>query len=430
MEAFVITLREGMEATLVVGLVLTYLNRTGHEALKRWVYAGLGLAVAASILGAIGFSLIGFDPENEILEGTLLAVAALLVFSLVVWMWRTSRSLKQHLEARLDALTTAPAQGQQSGWGLLIFVFFMIFREGTEIILFLAALSLTNAPDLISLIGGLAGLALAALFGLLFVKGSLRIHLRRFFAVTGFVLMILVLRLAAGSLHEFFEVELLPSTPALLAVIGFIVKDSTSTLILIALIALPVLSLLPDMRLQPQALAAFPGETDAERRKRLAAFYRSRRWQTALISVALAAGLPLGMATYAFGEDGYRPDPQMVMAREDDGMVHIDTAELKPGQLNLYTYQGTMTDVTFMVIKREEDNIATALNVCNICPARGYHQEGDTLICDNCNAPINIDTVGMHGGCNPIPLDASPAGADVVIAVSDLTAAQSRFTTR
>ncbi len=76
MEAFVITLREGMEAALVVGLVLAYLNRTGRTALRRWVYTGLGLAATASLLGAVGFNLAGFDPENEILEGTLLAVAA------------------------------------------------------------------------------------------------------------------------------------------------------------------------------------------------------------------------------------------------------------------------------------------------------------------------------------------------------------------
>jgi len=123
MEAFVITLREGMEAALVVGLILAYLNRTGRTALRRWAYAGLGLAVVFSILGAVVFSLAGFDPENEILEGTLLAIAALLVFSLVVWMWRTSRGIKQQVEDRLESLTTSGTKRQ--GWGILAFVFFI-----------------------------------------------------------------------------------------------------------------------------------------------------------------------------------------------------------------------------------------------------------------------------------------------------------------
>src|SRR3990172_7741935 len=339
MEAFVITLREGMEAALVVGLVLAYLSRTGRGALRRWVYGGVVLAAAASLLGAVAFRLAGFDPENEILEGTLLGVAAVLVFSLVVWMWRASKGLKGHIEGRLESLTESGSQRGPQGWALLAFVFFMVFREGVEMVLFLAALSLAETPDLLGVIGGMAGLGLAALFGVLFVKGSLRINLRRFFAVTGFVLMVLVARLVAGSLHEFFEVGLLPSTPAMLAVIGFIVKDSTSTLVLIALVALPVVSILPELRLRPQALSMLDGESSTERRKRLAGLYRSRTWQTALVSVTLATVLLLSITTYAFGKASYRPDPQVVMVHEG-GMVHIPVSDLVPGQLNLYTFQG------------------------------------------------------------------------------------------
>lgn len=425
MEAFVITLREGLEAALLVGLILAYLNRSGRADLLRWAYAGLGLAIVASILGAVVLNLAGINPENELLEGTLLAIAAVMVFSLVVWMWRTSRGIKRHVEGRLEAL--AASNTPRQGWGVLAFVFFMVFREGAEMILFLAALSLAATPDLAGLLGGLAGLGLAVLFGVLIVKGSLRINLHRFFGVTGFVLMVLVVRLLAGSLHEFFEGRYLPSTPAMLAVIGFIVKDSTSTIILVALIALPVLTMLPEMRLKPEVLAALPGESSAGRRKRLASLYRARNWQTALISVTLATVLPLGMAAYALGKAGYRPDPQMVTL-QGDRMVHIATAGLVPGQLNLYIYKGNQADVTFMVIKREENDIAVALDACGICPPRGYHQEGNQLICDNCNAPINMETVGMPGGCNPVPLAASLANGEVLIASSDLLAAQARFT--
>lgn len=424
MEAFVITLREGMEAALIVGLILAYLNRTGRAGLRQWVYAGLGLASAASLLGAIAFNLAGFDPENEVLEGTLLAIAALLVLSLVVWMWRASRGIKQQVEGRLESLTATGTKRQ--GWGLLAFVFFMVLREGVEMILFLAALSLTATPDLIGLIGGLAGLGLALLFGVLFVKGSLRIHLKRFFTVTGIVLLMLVVRLAAGSLHEFFEVGLLSSTPALLGAIGFVVRDTTSTIILIALIALPVLTLLPELRLKSEVLAARPGESNPERRKRVSALYRVRNWQLALVSVTLALVLPLGTAAYAFGSAGYRPEPKPVTAIQD-GMVHIPVEGMATGQLNLFGYQGDQAEVTFMVIKRDEDDYAVALNACSICPPLGYHQEGEVLVCDNCNAPINLETVGMPGGCNPIPLEASLAGGEVLIAFADIAGAQAVF---
>ena len=249
MEAFVITLREGVEAALIIALIITYLNRTGRQELHRWVYAGLGLAIVASFLGAFGFSRIGLNPESELLEGILYAVAAVLVVSLVVWMWRNSGNMKQQIEGRLDTLSTSDSRGY--GWGLLAFVFFMVFREGIETVLFLAALSLTRTPDLAGFAGGIVGLSLAVLFGVLFIRGSLRINLRWFFAVTGFVLLILAVRLAAGSLHEFHEVGLLSLPHLLEEAIEFLTEERTSTVILITLIALPLLTMLPERWLRP-----------------------------------------------------------------------------------------------------------------------------------------------------------------------------------
>lgn len=423
MEAFIITLREGLEAALVVGLILAYLTRTGRTALNRYVYLGLGLAVLASLAGAAVFSLAGFDPENEVLEGTLVAVAAGLVATLVVWMWRASRSVKHYVETRLESLTGEA--GQRQGWGLLGFTFFMVLREGVEIVLFLAALSLTATGNLLQLIGGLTGLALAALFGFLLTKGSVRIDLRRFFSLTGLVLAILVIRLLAGSVHEFTEVGLLPSTPTELAIIGFVVKDSTSMGILMALILLPVLAMLPGLRRRPEEEAPRPNEGPAERRKRVAALHRARHWQIGVIGITLVITLSLASTIYTSTAAAYRPQPTEVTPQANQ--VHIPTASLEPGRLHKFLYHGSTATVRFIVIKRDEDDFAVALDACGICPPVGYHQEGETIICDNCNAPINLDTIGMPGGCNPIPLAAGLAGGDVVIALGDVEAAQGRF---
>jgi FTR1 family protein len=251
MEAFVITLREGVEAALIIVLILTYLKQTGRQNLRRWVYAGLAIAVIVSLLGAYGFSRIGFDPEDEFVEGILYGLAAVLVVSLVVWMWRASRGVKQQVENRLDDITAQESRWQ--GWGLLAFVFLMVFREGIETVLFLAALSLTTTSGLTSFVGGLVGLALATAFGVLFMKGSLRINFRYFFAVTGFVLLILAIRLAAGSLHEFHEAGVLALPELVEEGIEFLTADGTSTVILIALIALPMLSMIPERWLRPIA---------------------------------------------------------------------------------------------------------------------------------------------------------------------------------
>ncbi len=247
METLVITLREGMEAGLAVGLILAYLNQVGRTDLKRYVYFGLALAALVSLAGAAGFSQLGFDPDNEILEGASLAMAAALVGTLVVWMWRASKNVKRYVEGQLESLTGG-AERRRVGWGLVGFTFVMVFREGVEIVLFLAALSLTAAGSWLQLVGGITGLGLAGLFGFLLIRGSVRIDLRRFFGITGLVLMILAARLVAGSVHAFTEAGLLPSAPLELSIIGFVVKDSTSIVTLIVLFLLPALTILPGLQ--------------------------------------------------------------------------------------------------------------------------------------------------------------------------------------
>jgi high-affinity iron transporter len=248
-EAFVITLREGVEAALIIALIITYLNRTGRTELNHWVYAGLGLAVIASILGAFGLSRIGINPESAVVEGILYGAAAILVASLVIWMWRSSKGMKHQIEGRLGELTSS--NSSHGGLALLIFVFVMVFREGIETVLFLAAFSLTNVSNALAIAGGLLGLVAASIFGFLIIKGSLRINLRWFFAVTSIVLMLLAVRLAAGSLHEFHEAGLLALPHFFEEVIEFITQDSISGILLVAMVALPLLTMLPAKWFRP-----------------------------------------------------------------------------------------------------------------------------------------------------------------------------------
>jgi FTR1 family protein len=246
MEAFVITLREGVEAALVVGLILAYLSRTARAGLRRYVYVGLVAAVLASVAGAVAVRRIGLDPESELLEGVLLAVAAVLVATLVLWMWRASRHVQKQVEGRLDTLTGESSRRQ--GWSLAGLTFFMVFREGVETVLLLTALSLTSVSGLANLTGAVVGLTLAVMLGVAFVRGSVRINLRLFFGVTSLVLMILAVRLLAGSVHEFSEAGVLPSTFSGISVVDFVVQPTTSTVILLILIVVPGLAMLASPR--------------------------------------------------------------------------------------------------------------------------------------------------------------------------------------
>ncbi len=249
-ESVVITLREGVEVALVIGVLLTYLRRTGREAYSRYVLLGLGAAVLASLFGALIIQRYGLNPDNPTVEGTVMFVAAGLVTSLLVWMWQTGRSVRRRLEHRLDSLVGQAGTTTveyRAALGIFGFAFIMVLREGVETVLFLAALSGTvGGSPLYNAAGGSFGLLFATLFGVLLVRGSLHINLRRFFNVTGIVLLILVAKLIAGGLHEFLEGGILTSSPFLEEVVEIFAHRATSLLILGLLIALPALCLLWD----------------------------------------------------------------------------------------------------------------------------------------------------------------------------------------
>ncbi len=415
LEATVVTLREGIEAALVVGIVLAYLRRSGRAALARSVYWGLGAAIVVSLAAAVAIQRFGLDPENEVWEGSLMLGAAALVGSLVIWMWRAGRRIRQETEARVEGL---------GGVGLFGFTFLMVFREGLETVLFLGALSgAIGANPLYNALGGGLGLALAGLFGFLLVQGSLRIDVRRFFGVTGLVLLLLVAKLVANGLHEFFEVGLLPSTEALLAVVGFLTRESTSVSVLVLLIALPA-GLMLGEAFKPKAISPIAGESAAERRKRRAEVRASRLWTGAAGIAGLSLSLLLILSAVAVAR-GYDPPPTPLPL--SGPLLRIPLAELGDAPLKKYTVSLDGVSVRFFLARGAGDRVALAFDACGICPPKGYHLVGDQLICRNCGAPISFDTIGVPGGCNPIPLKGAIEGGEIVIRAEDLAEGKARF---
>ena len=188
--SLVITLREGIEAALVVGIVLAYLANTGRKELTRFVYLGLAAAVAASLVLAAAFELAGIEPENPYAEGVILAVAGLFVVTMVLWMRKAARGLKVKMEKRLESITSREG-GRATGWGLFAFTFIMVMREGVETVLFLKAAALGTEASPAALVGALVGLSLAVLFAVLFIRGSVHINLPRFFRYTSIALLVL-----------------------------------------------------------------------------------------------------------------------------------------------------------------------------------------------------------------------------------------------
>src|SRR5438128_2563588 len=232
--ALVVTLREGVEAALIVGITLVYLSKIGRPDLRRTVYIALGAALLASVGGAVALSYLPITQDT--FEGWVMLVAAVMVVSMIVFMMRTARKLKGEIESKVGSLAGAGSQ-----WGLFAFVFLMVFREGIETVAILAGVSL-NSTELMSFLGTLLGVALAVVFGVMFVKGSVRIDLRKFFNVTTVILFFVAAQLIISGLHELSEHEVLPSSKREMAIIGPIVRNDLFFFVTIfALAALMVL---------------------------------------------------------------------------------------------------------------------------------------------------------------------------------------------
>src|SRR5262245_26012689 len=139
-ESLVVTLREGVEAALIVAIVMAYLKKAGRSELVRSVYAGIIAAVATSIIGAIVLQ--RFAVNEEAVEGWTMLISSIFIATVIIWMWRTAKHLKGHIESRMGKIASGSTQG--FSLGIFAFVFLMVAREGIETVLLLSAVSLNS----------------------------------------------------------------------------------------------------------------------------------------------------------------------------------------------------------------------------------------------------------------------------------------------
>ncbi|HEX5823891.1 MAG TPA: iron uptake transporter permease EfeU [Candidatus Limnocylindrales bacterium] len=205
-------LREGVEAALIVSIVLAYLVRSGRADQANRIWLGTGLAVALSlVVGIVLFNTVGsFDePYEQIFEGTTMLVAAAVVTWMLFWMRRQASSVKGELQAAVDRAVVSGAS-----WGLALLAFTAVIREGLETSLFLVGQATSNRLEAgWILLGALVGLAIAAALGYGFYRGSRRLNLGAFFRWTGIALVFIAAGLLSKGLHEFIEIGALGSGP-------------------------------------------------------------------------------------------------------------------------------------------------------------------------------------------------------------------------
>jgi high-affinity iron transporter len=205
--ALVITLREGLEAALLVGILLSYLTRVGRGSRADSVWLGTGLAVLASIVGGAAIFLAGGELEGaseQLFEGTALLLAVGVLSYMIVWMRRQARDLRGSLQRLV-----ATALDDRSRWSLAALAFFVVVREGLETALFLFGATQTSSAGA-TVVGGVVGLVAAVGIGYGIYRGGLRLNLGTFFAVTGVLLVFFAAGMLARGVHEFVEVGALP----------------------------------------------------------------------------------------------------------------------------------------------------------------------------------------------------------------------------
>ena len=206
--AALIALREGLEAALIVGIVLGYLRRIGYLEGRRSVWAGVFAAVLASLGLAFLIQLVGMELEGraeEIFEGATMFLAVGVLTWMIFWMRYQARLIKPSLERNVhDAVTTG------TKWGLIFVAFIAVFREGVETALFLSAAAFASDGQGTA-IGAILGLATAILIGYLIYASTAQLNVRLFFNITSVLLLLFAAGLLAHGIHEFQGAGLIPT---------------------------------------------------------------------------------------------------------------------------------------------------------------------------------------------------------------------------
>ena len=421
LQAFIITLREGVEASLIVGIVFAYLSKIGRNELKKTVFWALGTAIAASVLGAVIIARTQFN--SDVFEGWVMLAAAGFVASMIWFMNKTARSMRGEIEARIAGFTN----GQNvSRLGLFFFVFLLVLREGVETVLILSAVSL-NSTELLSFTGTLAGIAVAVVFGIMFIRGSVKINLQRFFRVTSVILYFVTFQLIVSGLHELSENGVLPSSAAEMRFIGPIVRNDL--FFFVTMLALAALMLLMEQRRRVPAPLP-PEATPAQRRKAEWSQRREKLWMTAVVGASFLF-IFLSTAEFIYAKSSTALSSTAPVTLVGD-QVTVPAAQITDDKLHRFGVhvddgQGHSPEVRFLLFKKPDGNIVSVADACQICGPVGFYIGSQGITCKMCASPLNPASMGQPGGCNPIPLKSSVANGQVIIAAADLKAVAPKF---
>jgi len=205
--SFLLSLREGIEAALIICIVLGVLKKVGKTQYSKYIWRGTWSAALVSLISALILNAIGASFEGaaeEIFEGFAMLIAAGVLTWMIFWMQKQARTMQTELEADVRRAVLG-----QSGKALFLLAFVAVLREGIELALFLTAAAATSTAQQ-TLIGSLLGLTASAAIGWLLFRTTVQLNLKAFFQVTSVLLLLFAAGLVAHGVHEFNEVGWIP----------------------------------------------------------------------------------------------------------------------------------------------------------------------------------------------------------------------------
>ncbi|MHA1220324.1 MAG: FTR1 family iron permease [Candidatus Heimdallarchaeota archaeon] len=200
--SFLITLRESIEAALIIGILLTYVKKIGHKELRKDIWIGTSVAILTSIGAALAFyfTIGGLNQFEEIIEGFAMIFAAIILTWMIIWMMKTGKDVKSKLEKKIDLSVN---NGQR--FGLIFLAFISVAREGIETVLFMVGVIAVEESVATILWSGFAGIAVSLVIAVAIFWSGQKINLKQFFNFTGAILIIFAAGLFIHGLHEFQE---------------------------------------------------------------------------------------------------------------------------------------------------------------------------------------------------------------------------------
>ena len=432
-ESMIIALREGIEIALVLGILIVYLRKIERPSLVTSVYTGLVLALLASVGGAVLLQKFAIDQES--LEGWFMLAAAVFVISMIAWMWLTAKKIRREIEARISSIVESTTSWKSHA-SILSFTFLMIVREGIETAIFLQAVALSTGAWR-SIWGTVIGLAMAAIFAVLFIRGSLRINITRFLRVTAVTLLIFTVQLIVNAFHEFYEYGVFPANPKMMGLLGPIVQNNI--LFILAILSIPAIMLLIPGKpakqpagIPPAGDPALPGRARG-----------SRRWQLSAGVASICIIFFLGVGDI-FSSNTEMDLSAKTISTPASGLIEIPVSQVSDNNLHRYSITDAGLTIRFFVLRTGFGKFATAFDACYACYSYGrYYLKNGELICSQCDAPSPLSKLhltrgeaepdennsgSMEGnGCAPIYLPSRLSGGNIEIKLSDLQSKRKYF---